>query len=331
MLAGKLLKSMLKTRFGVLIAKIQGNLRVMEGKVKVKINRLGADALTLGPIAFIGENIRALVNLLNFRGVPTAEANKKSYNSPVLAEGYAQWDILRDPEKTILDFLKTKPSFRRMLDIGVGGGRTTKYFTEICKEYIGIDYSENMIKACRKKFQKLDKTSFAVIDARNMSVYKDNCFDFVLFSHGGLDAVEDEDRMRILHEIWRVTRNGGYFFFSSYNLDAMFQFCRVKLSKNPKVFAKMLVSLLLVRLSNQKMWKHVRGKQSSLEHTMFNIGGHEWGFKTYFIKSKAQYTQLRESSFENIRIFDLQGKEIKYFQNTTSIELHYLCNIVKPN
>jgi hypothetical protein len=64
---------------------------------------------------------------------------------------------------------------------------------------------------------------------------------------------------------------------------------------------------------------------------MSNIGGHEWGLKTYFIKSKAQYTQLRASGFENIRIFDLQGKEIKYFPNTTSIELYYLCNIAKPD
>jgi hypothetical protein len=72
MLAEKILKSMLKTRFGALIEAIQGNLRIMEGKVKVKINRLGADALTLGPIAFIGENIGALVNFLSFRRIPTA-------------------------------------------------------------------------------------------------------------------------------------------------------------------------------------------------------------------------------------------------------------------
>ncbi len=111
-----------------------------------------------------------------------------------------------------------------------------------------------------------------------------------LCSHGGLDAVEDEDRKRILHEIWRVTKNGGYFYFSSGNMDAMFQFCRVKLSKNPKSFAKMLARLLLVRLLNQEMWKQVRGKQGSLEHTIFNIGGHEWSLKTYFIKPEAQYT-----------------------------------------
>ena len=34
-----------------------------------------------------------------------------------------------------------------MLDIGVGGGRTTLHFDKLFKEYIGVDYVESMIKA----------------------------------------------------------------------------------------------------------------------------------------------------------------------------------------
>jgi ubiquinone/menaquinone biosynthesis C-methylase UbiE len=216
-----------------------------------------------------------------------------------------------------------------MLDIGVGGGRTTKYFTEIAKEYVGIDYSENMIEACRKKFQKLEKASFAVIDARNMSVYKDNYFDFVLFSHGGLDAVEHKDRTRILHEIQRVAKEEGYFCFSTSNLDAMLQYCHIRLSKHPKVFTKKLVRVLLIRLLNSEMWKHVRGKHRNSGHTMFNVGAGKWSLTTYCITPKAQVNQLKDAGFKNIRIYDLQGKET-HASNATDVELYFLCNINKP-
>jgi ubiquinone/menaquinone biosynthesis C-methylase UbiE len=331
MFAKKLLRTILEMRIGASKVKLQSNWHVLERKITVNIKHFSAHMLTLGPIAFINENKKVLINLLSYRRYSTTDANKISYNSPAEVEGYAQWDALREPEKKILDLRKRRPPFRRMLDIGVGGGRTAKYFTEIAKEYIGIDYSEKMIEACRKKFQKLEKASFAVIDARDLSVYEDDYFDFVLCSHGGLDAVEDEDRKRILHEIWRVTKKGGCLYFSSGNLDAMFQFCRVKLSKNPKVFAKMLSSLLLVRLLNPEMWKHARSEKGNVKHTMFNFGGHKWSLKTYCIEPEAQCAQLKKAGFDDVRIFDLQGKEIRHLPNTTSIELYYLCNTVKSD
>lgn len=42
-----------------------------------------------------------------------------------------------------------------MLDIGVGAGQTTPYFAQSVKEYIGIDYSSQMIQACRSYGNRL--------------------------------------------------------------------------------------------------------------------------------------------------------------------------------
>ena len=232
---------------------------------------------------------------------------------------------LKKPEQTILALLQAEAPFKRMLDMGVGAGRTTLYFVEIAEEYIGIDYSENMIKYCRQKFRKNPKISFAFVDARNLSRYKDNCFDFVLFSHGGLDAVEHEDRLRILHEIHRVAMKGGYFCFSTSNLDAMLQYCQIKISKNPKVFAKELARLMLIRLLNPEMWKHARGKHTDSGHAMFIIGGDNWSLKTYCITPPAQINQLKHAGFNNIHIYDLQGKET-HASNATDVELYFLCN-----
>jgi ubiquinone/menaquinone biosynthesis C-methylase UbiE len=286
---------------------------------------------TLGLIGFFRKAERVVKNIIGFRGVSPTEANRTTYNSLNRVDAYAHVIDLLKPEQTILCLLRTKPPLRRMLDIGVGGGRTTKYFSKLTEEYVGIDYSENMIKVCRKKFRKYPKISFATADARNLLIFKDNYFDFVLFSHGGLDAVEHEDRLRILHEIRRVAKRGGYFSFSTSNLDAMLQFCQIKLSKNPKVLAKNLIRLLLIRQLNPQMWKYVRGKRKDLDHTMFIIGADDWGLKTYCIAPEAQVTQLKDSGFENIRTYDLQGKEITGSPNTTDIELHYFCTVGKSD
>jgi len=257
------------------------------------------------------------------------EANRTLYDSLDSVDAYTSMVDLKKPEQTILNLLKTKSPFKRMLDIGVGTGRTTSYFSEIAEEYIGIDYSKNMIKVCREKFEDRSMVSFGVVDARNLPIYEDNFFDFVLFSHGGLDSVEHEDRLRILHEIWRTSKNGGYFCFSTSNLNAMLKFCRIRLSKHPKVIARNVLQILLIRLTNQEMWGYVRGKRNNTTHTMFKIGGNDWGLKTYCITPEAQVSQLKDAGFDHIQIYDLQGKEIATVTNTADIELYYLSKVAK--
>ena len=75
----------------------------------------------------------------------------------------------------------------KMLDIGVGGGRTTLHFAPLVKEYVGIDYSQNMIKACQERFAQV---SFQTADARSMGIFKDSTFDFILFSYNGIDYIK---------------------------------------------------------------------------------------------------------------------------------------------
>ena len=77
------------------------------------------------------------------------------------------------------------------------------------------------------------------------------------------------------------------------------------------------------------MWSYIRGKRNNAKHTMFKIGGNDWGLKTYCITPVAQLTQLKNAGFNKIRIYDLQGKETAAVNNTTDIELHYLCKVAK--
>jgi len=144
-------------------------------------------------------------------------SQKGLYNSKKIYSDYAQRNYLEKPEIAILDELFYQLASMDMLDMGVGGGRTTSYFAPIAKSYIGADYASQMVKVCREKFK--DKYKFIESDVRSMNEFEGNSFDFVLFSFNGIDSFGHQDRLKALKEIRRVLKNNGYFCFSSHNLN----------------------------------------------------------------------------------------------------------------
>ncbi len=123
--------------------------------------------------------------------------NKKNYEIPEIVEYFAKEDFLQEPEKTILNMLKEELKNMKMLDIGVGGGRTTYYFAPLVKEYVGIDYSSGMIDACNNKYYNINNNiSFIQCDVRNMNIFENDTFDFILFSFNGIDSISFDDRIK---------------------------------------------------------------------------------------------------------------------------------------
>lgn len=103
-----------------------------------------------------------------------------------------------------------------VLDIGVGAGRTTALLETVGTDYTGIDYTEELVAICRADFP--DRRVMHM-DARDLSAFADNSFGLAVFSYNGLDAVDYDDRVRILREVNRVLRPDGFFVFSSHNRD----------------------------------------------------------------------------------------------------------------
>jgi ubiquinone/menaquinone biosynthesis C-methylase UbiE len=95
---------------------------------------------------------------------------------------------------------------KRVLDLGVGGGRTTHSLAPHASLYIGIDYSRAMIEICQDRFPH---HQFEPGDARDLSRFPAEWFDFVLFSYNGIDFVDHADRLQVLKEIARVSHLGG--------------------------------------------------------------------------------------------------------------------------
>jgi ubiquinone/menaquinone biosynthesis C-methylase UbiE len=139
--------------------------------------------------------------------------NLRSYRIPEVASHYAGLNYLTPCEK-LLFRTYIKPGMS-VLDLGVGGGRTTSCLSRVASRYVGVDSSEAMIRASRRRFPDLN---FLLADASDLSAFEDASFDAVVFSYNGLDCVvPDEKRQRCFRECWRVLRPDGVFVFSSRN------------------------------------------------------------------------------------------------------------------
>jgi SAM-dependent methyltransferase len=113
--------------------------------------------------------------------------------------------FLFKPEEVALE--KIKLTNKKMLDIGVGTGRTTRFFSPKTKKYIGIDYSKNMIKKCIETFETSEKRKFLIRDIRRFDY--PGFFDFILFSYNGIDYMDHKDRKKSLIIIKNLLNEEG--------------------------------------------------------------------------------------------------------------------------
>lgn len=100
-----------------------------------------------------------------------------------------------------------------LLDIGVGGGRTTPLLRPLGRDYVAVDYTPALVAACRQRFPGVDVRA---MDARALD-FPDGHFGLAVFSFNGIDSVDLQGRERVLAEVARVLRPGGLFVFSFLN------------------------------------------------------------------------------------------------------------------
>ena len=119
-------------------------------------------------------------------------------------------------EEVALGMVASLVRSKRVLDLGVGGGRTVGLLALLTDQYIGVDISPGMVAACQARYPDKD---FRVVDARDMSMFEDGSFELVFFSYNGIDTVDEQDRTKVYKEIHRVLTEDGVFVFSTLNKD----------------------------------------------------------------------------------------------------------------
>ncbi|MCK4589171.1 MAG: class I SAM-dependent methyltransferase [Nanoarchaeota archaeon] len=254
-------------------------------------------------------------------------SNRKAYEAKNVVKEYSAQKHLQKAEETILKRFKERFKKMKMLDIGVGGGRTTYHFANLVKEYVGIDYSKNMVKECIKKFPNYsNKTSFKVCDARSMRIFNNDYFDFILFSFNGIDYMSHQDRLKTLEEIKRLCKKNGFFCFSTHNLQSIGKVFSIQISYNPIKMIWRFFCYLRIIFSNKNI-KKIKDKN----YAIINDGAHRFKLRTFYIKPKEQIKQLNHLGFKNIQIYSsLTGEEIKNKKKLNWIKdswLYFHCQV----
>jgi SAM-dependent methyltransferase len=231
-----------------------------------------------------------------------ASHNHSTYQQDSVVENFVRQSNLYPAEELIFAKYGSAIATAHVLDIGVGGGRTTNYLLSRCRSYRAIDYSPAMINACRRRFPECAPDVFLVGDARDLSAERAEGFDFVLFSFNGLDYVDHEDRLRVLAEIRRVLRPGGLFFFSTHSLFA-FPF------RDPEIRARNKhVDLGLMR---RQGWYYL------IDRTTVVV--------TYYIYPDVQKRQLEIAGFEAIEVLDMGAQVFNFSSPPPDWMVHFLC------
>lgn len=142
-----------------------------------------------------------------------ANNNLQIYNSTEVAVHYAGLSQITPCEHLL--FQKYIPHGAVVLDLGVGGGRTTPYLSARSSAYLGLDYAPEMVRICRAKFPNLE---FKVGDASDLSDIGSRSFNAVVAAFNVLDYVIGADkRQSCWRECYRVLKPGGVLIFSSHN------------------------------------------------------------------------------------------------------------------
>lgn len=253
--------------------------------------------------------------------------NQSIYEREAIVREYASSHDLQKPEISIMQLLGAQLGGMRMLDIGVGAGRTTAYLSHKVREYVGVDYSSSMIEVCKRRFPDLaQRGCFKVADARRLDEFDSNYFDLVLFSFNGIDYVNHDDRLRILSEVKRVTRAGGCFVFSAHNINCdLGQGGRIKLCVNPvRLFYR------ITKFAARKYAGHVlKVTRATAEYAIVRDTAHGLQLKTYYIGPSAQIRQLESHDFSDVKVFSLRDGHYLFDQAeadaATDDWLYYLC------
>lgn len=258
------------------------------------------------------------------------DPNQKTYAARSVVHHYMQLKRLQPAEQTILDLFRDQWSKMKMLDIGVGGGRTTQHFSRLVMDYVGIDYCAEMIAACQQGFvTSVPAAVFEVCDARDMSQFDDHSFDFILFSFNGIDAISHADRLKVFQEVCRVGKTGGYFYFSSHNLQGIERELnwRNQVSVNPITTYVNLVMLALLRCCNRAL---SLSQIHAAAHLIIQDESHNFRLKQYYIRPQAQLHQLA-ADFSQVQVYSWKtGLEITddtELRSNTDMWLYYLCMI----
>jgi len=243
---------------------------------------------------------------------PRSPANLDRVNRPTWARPstvrlYERMHGWTDPgEEAAVNHVAREMRDRPVLDIGVGGGRTTELLLPVSRNYIGVDYTPEMVQACRARHPGV---RIEQMDARDLGAFADGQFALVMFSFNGIDAVDMAGRVQVLREVRRVLQPGGVFLFSAHNQLGPGLHERPRLhvpfSWNPvKLGWRVLKMAGALPLALANHWRYKPLDETHGDWAIANAAAHDFGVVIVYTTLAAQKRQLQEAGFRCEAVYD---------------------------
>jgi ubiquinone/menaquinone biosynthesis C-methylase UbiE len=118
-------------------------------------------------------------------------------------------EMFRAYAKPLVDGAGLKPG-QHVLDVACGPGTASLLAAPVVApdgDVVGVNLAPGMVELARKKAEEahLTNVTFREADAEHLP-FQDYSFDLVVSSHG---LVHTTNRVKALHEMWRVLKKGG--------------------------------------------------------------------------------------------------------------------------
>jgi ubiquinone/menaquinone biosynthesis C-methylase UbiE len=218
----------------------------------------------------------------------------------------------------------------RVLDLGVGTGRTTALLAPAARSYTGVDLAPGMIKLARERHPGVD---LRVADARDLRAFADASFELVVFSFNGLDAVRPAERLVVLSGIRRVLAPGGRALVSSLNLrgPAFGETPRTarstsrpwrERSRSPRRYA----GALFHRAQSERFFRRGIGEARTGDGwAVWPLAAHDFRFMVHFTDLGPMVRLLQDAGLVPERAWASEGNELDLAAETCAADyMHFL-------
>jgi ubiquinone/menaquinone biosynthesis C-methylase UbiE len=255
--------------------------------------------------------------------------NRGTWSLPGTVRVYEGLEGWTDPgEQAALEHIAAEARGKPILDIGVGAGRTTPLLRAISPDYVGIDYTAEMVSACRARHPD---ARIEQMDARDLGRFAEGQFALAVFSFNGIDAVHVDDRQQVLREVHRVLQPGGVFIVSSHNRHGPGHGERPQLHMdftwNPLKLGWRTLKLARSLPRSMRNARRLRAlNETHDDWSIMNCGAHDFGIVVVYTTLAEQKRQLRAAGFEvEIVLGNVTGQPVADDADTSGIWwFHYV-------
>ena len=209
----------------------------------------------------------------------------------------------------------------RVLDLGCGAGRLTRYLAALSDRVEAFDISARMLAACAAACPSVD---LSLGDLRDLTRYPAAAYDVVWASFSDIDVLGHEERLALLGALRDGLAPGGLLVFSSHNLAAADR------RRGPLDFhsRRLPARLREARAFPRRVRNHrrVAGLEQRAEgHAVLVDEENEFASVHYYVDRDEQERQLRDRGLTLLACRDLAGAPVGPGDPAGhSSELHYV-------